>query len=137
MHRVLMLEYDPDDRYISKEFFAQAERRIAIDFVTNSDEFIAFLQMQRHTDIQLPSLIIMNQKAAPSDPLTLLKQLKTDPYYKSIPVVILGDISHAGLTRSYYDAGASSFILKPVTYDETRQKIETFIRYWFEIVVLN
>ena len=136
MLRILMLEYDPDDRYISKEFFAQAEQKIGIDFVTNSDEFFAFLQMQRYSDTLLPSLIIMNQKASPSDPLTLLKQLKTDPYYKPIPVVILGDISHSGLTRSYYEAGAASFILKPVTYDETRTKIETFIKYWFLTVEL-
>ena len=132
-----MLEYDPDDRYISKEFFAQAEKKIGIDFVTTSDEFMAFLQLQRHGDIRLPSLIIMNQKAAPADPLTLLKQLKTDPYYKAIPVVVLGDISHAGLTRSYYEAGASSFILKPVTYEETKNKIESFIRYWFITVELG
>jgi two-component system response regulator len=132
-----MLEYDPDDRYISKEFFAQAEKKIGIDFVTNSDEFFAFLHMQRYSEIPLPSLIIMNQKASPADPLTLLKQLKTDPYYKAIPVVVLGDISHAGLTRSYYEAGAASFILKPVTYDDTRTKIDTFIRYWFQTVALN
>lgn len=132
-----MLEYDPDDRYISKEFFAQAETKIGIDFVTNSDEFFAFLHMQRNSDIPLPSLIIMNQKASPADPLSLLKQLKTDPYYKPIPVIILGDISHAGLTRAYYEAGAASFILKPVTYEDTHKKIEGFIHYWFKIVELG
>jgi hypothetical protein len=50
--------------------------------------------------------------------------------------VILGSLSHPGMTKEFYAAGASSFIQKPSTDRETQTKIASFVQYWFDTVEL-
>lgn len=134
--RIVMLEYDPDDRYLTEEFFAKIGRKVSIDFVTNTDDFqLYFDDCVKHLR-PYPSLILMNQHAAPQSAITILKELKSNPAYGHIPVVILGSLSHPGTTKEFYAAGASSFIQKPSTDRDTHDKISTFIRYWFDTVEL-
>jgi CheY-like chemotaxis protein len=134
--RIVMLEYDQDDRYITEEFFAESGRKVTIDFVTNSDDFLKYLDRCTKNNRSYPSIILMNQQATPQSALTLLKQLKASPDYGHIPVVVLGSLSHPVMTKEFYAAGASSFIQKPFTGRDTRDKIANFIKYWFDTVEL-
>ena len=129
--RILMLEYDQDDRYISKEFFSQADKKVELDFVTNAEDFMISLESKAK-----PSLILMNQNASPFGVIKLITEIKSKKEFRHIPVVVLGDLDHSDHARQYYEAGACSFIQKPVTYQETQKKIATFIAYWFETVGL-
>jgi len=63
----------------------------------------------------------------------VLKKLKSDPDYSSIPVVILSDNNFSRYRDEAYAYGASSFIKKPGGLDDTKNKIETFFKYWFEV----
>jgi CheY-like chemotaxis protein len=130
--RILMLEYDQDDRYISKEFFSQMQKKVDLDFVTSPEEFLSHLETRI-----MPSLILMNQNASPFGAISLIREVKSKQQFRHIPIVILGDLGHDNITREYYEAGASSFIQKPVTYHDTQKKIEKFIAYWFETVELG
>jgi CheY-like chemotaxis protein len=132
-----MLEHDRDDRFISQEFFSQLGNSVEIDFVTNTDEFLGYLNLHHTKKLPMPSLILINQQAAPLDVTTLLKDLKASEHFRYIPVVVLGDRADASFTREYYDAGASGYIQKPATYRDTQIKIENFIRYWFGTVELT
>jgi CheY-like chemotaxis protein len=134
--RIVMLEYDQDDRYLTEEFFAAMGRKVAIDFVTNSDDFLAYFDRCTKNNRSYPSLILMNQLAAPQSALTLLKQIKSNTDYGHIPVVVLGNLSHPDLTKELYAAGASSFIQKPSTDRDTHVKISSFLQYWFDTVEL-
>jgi DNA-binding NarL/FixJ family response regulator len=132
-----MLEHDRDDRFISQELFSQMDRKVEIDFVTTSDEFFAYLYCHQSAKLPFPSLILINQQAAPLNVTALLKEIKSNNAFRYIPVVVLGDRADASFTREYYDAGASGFIQKPATYQDTQKKIETFINYWFATVELT
>jgi CheY-like chemotaxis protein len=68
--------------------------------------------------------------------LEALKEIKADPDLRKIPVVVLTtskaeeDILHS------YDLGVSSFIVKPVTFEQLVDIMKTLAKYWFEIVEL-
>lgn len=135
--KILMLEHDQDDRYLTQESITEIGRQVHIDFVRNSEEFWAYLHARYGDKNSYPSLILLSQKAAPQSALSILKELKSNTHYSYIPVVVLGNISYPDITREYYAAGASSFIQKPATNKDTQNKISNFIDYWFDTVELE
>lgn len=130
--KILMLEHDEDDRYITKAFFDEGRYPLDIDFVHNSNEFSTYLEQCP----ELPALIMVNQHAVPMNAVELLKMVKSNPAHRHIPVVVLSGTSNEEMIRECYASGASSFIQKPAGHAETDHKISSFIRYWFETVEL-
>ncbi len=65
-----------------------------------------------------------------------LQEMKADPRFKSIRVVVMTtsqadeDIAHS------YSLSASSYIMKPVTFDGLLEVIRVLGKYWLEIVQL-
>jgi two-component system, response regulator len=67
------------------------------------------------------------------DGIEILRQLKSDPRTKTIPVVILtSSKEERDLVRSY-DLGANSYIQKPVDFEQFRQTVKTVGLYWMVI----
>ena len=65
-----------------------------------------------------------------------LKEIKTHPALKSIPVVILTTSKADEDVIRSYDMGVNSFIVKPVTFESLVEVMKSLKRYWFEIVEL-
>jgi len=65
-----------------------------------------------------------------------LKEIKSSPGLRSIPVVVLTTSkAEADILRAY-DLGVNSFIVKPVTFKSLVDLTLAFSKYWFEIVEL-
>jgi CheY-like chemotaxis protein len=65
-----------------------------------------------------------------------LREIKSDPDLRHIPVVILTTSSaEEDVIRSYHD-GVNSFICKPVSFAALIEVIRTLGKYWFHIVDL-
>jgi len=135
-HTILMLEYDPDDRFLTTSVFQEQQLKVHIEFVNNSDEFFAWLDHRREQKLSYPDLVLVTLRAAPLDGKEILKQLKSNPEYQHIPVVLLAGITDQRIIKECYAAGASSFIQKPSLNKDTNDKIINFFRYWFETVEL-
>jgi CheY-like chemotaxis protein len=133
---ILMLEHDEDDRYITESVFGEHRFDVKIHFVTSSDDFFQYLSSRLKERAPLPSLILLNYHAKPTNAVDVLKQLKSNPTLKQIPVVILSGSVKQEIIEECYANGASSFIQKPWKAGETEEKISNFFRYWFETVVL-
>jgi CheY-like chemotaxis protein len=126
---VLMLEDDPDDRFITKESLEKLGLNISIEFVQYSHDLFKHLE-----SFSKPHIIIIDFISLPENATDIIKKLKTDARYKSIPVVVLGDSSASKYVTECYEVGANSFVRKPSTLEETLEKIKTFFTYWFSTV---
>jgi CheY-like chemotaxis protein len=133
---ILMLEHDDDDRYITQSVFDENDYDVKLNFVNNSNELFGFLNDCESQKLAYPSLILLNHYAVPLNAVEILKDLKTNPKYWHIPVVVLSGTMNDQILHDCYSAGANSFIQKPALSSETSEKISTFIRYWFETVEL-
>lgn len=131
MHRILMLEHDDDDRYITKEYFSGNNYNLTVDFVPHSADMWHYLNVN-----EPPALILLTYQTAPATALPVLQQLKTDSKLKHIPVVVLSGAAHPQMIRECYLAGANSVITKPSSDAETKLKIQAFLSYWFATVAL-
>jgi CheY-like chemotaxis protein len=134
---ILMLEYDPDDRLITTRVFEEQQYKARLEFVADSDALLAYLAHCSKIGLSYPALLLINLYAIPQDAREILKQLKTHPDYKHIPVVILSEAEDTKIAQECYALGASSVIQKPGPLDEIKEKIDRFFRYWFETVVLS
>jgi two-component system response regulator len=131
-----MLEHDEDDRYITQAVFDENNYSAKLYFVDNSNDLFAFLISCEKQFISYPALILLNHYAAPLNAIDILKDLKSNPKYAHIPVVVLSGTVNNEILHNCYAVGANSFIKKPASSQEINEKISTFIRYWFETVEL-
>ena len=66
----------------------------------------------------------------------VLKEIKTNPELKRIPVVVLTTSkAEEDICRSY-NLGVNSYITKPVTFDALVEVMKALGKYWLEIVEL-
>jgi CheY-like chemotaxis protein len=126
---VLMLEGDGDDRYITQQTVSELNIDISIKFLSDSTQFFTFL-----SGAEKPALILVDYNCTPDNGLDVLKKLKSDPKLCDIPVVILSDSDLPKYKNACYKYGASSFIKKPDTLEDTNKKIASFFSYWFDVV---
>lgn len=131
-----MLEHDDDDRYITRAVFEENGYSVKLHFVDNSNDLFAFLLSCEKTLAPYPALILLNHYAAPQNAVDILRDLKSNPAYSHIPVVVLSGTLNDEIVHSCYRAGANSFIKKPASGAEINEKIGAFVRYWFGTVEL-
>lgn len=125
---VLMLQTDADDRFITESTMSEMEYTIPLKFLDDTDKLDEYVRQKG-----LPSLILLNDSGSILQKGQLLRQLKSNPVYGHIPVVVLGEKTTDDYIRQCYKAGASSYISKPSSVKETKKKIETFFSYWFDV----
>ncbi len=137
---ILMAEDDPDDRLLAQDALAESKLANELHFVVDGEELMDYLGHRgKFTNLQgapPPGLILLDLNMPRKDGREALKEIKSDPALKRIPVVVLTTSqAEEDILRSY-DLGANSFIRKPVTFEGLVNVIRAISYYWFEIVEL-
>ncbi len=81
----------------------------------------------KHSQI---GLIILDLNLPKVNGMDVLKSLKRNPRYCSIPVVILSTSSDQETISEAYKNGANGYVTKPISYDEFVDKIKMLRKYW-------
>ena len=137
---ILMADDDADDRLLAKDALAECKITGDLRFVENGEELIEYLH-RRGKYLQAgsaprPGLILLDLNMPKKDGREALKEIKVDPEFRTIPVVILTTSRADTDIGRIYDLGANSFIAKPVSFDSLVDVMKTLCRYWFDIVEL-
>ena len=119
---VLVAEDDPDDRLMIKEAFDEYCVSNPVTFVHDGEELMDYLHRQGPyadlRDTPLPGIILLDLNMPKKDGHVALKEIKANEALQKIPVVVLTTSrSDEDIVRSY-GLGVSSFITKPVTFDQ-------------------
>lgn len=135
-----MADDDPEDRQLTKEAFDESRLKNDLRFVDNGEELLDYLNRRgKFTDPTTsprPGLILLDLNMPLKDGREALQEMKADPRFKSIRVVVMttsqadADIAHS------YNLSASSYITKPVTFENLLEVIRVLGKYWLEIVQL-
>jgi CheY-like chemotaxis protein len=137
---ILMADDDPDDRQLTKEAFEENRLINDLRFVENGTELLDYLRRRgKYKDPALsprPGLILLDLNMPKKDGRQALKELKADPKFKKIRVVVLTTSNAPEDIHRCYDLTATSFITKPVTFDALVDVVKTLGKYWLEIVEL-
>jgi CheY-like chemotaxis protein len=137
---ILMADDDPDDRLLTADALKEARLINDIRFVENGVELLEYLRREGKfaapADAPRPGLILLDLNMPKMDGRTVLKELKSDPDLRTIPVVVLTTSKDDEDVYRSYDIGVNSYIVKPVTFEALVDILQTLEKYWFEIVEL-
>lgn len=81
-----------------------------------------------------PRLVLLDLKLPGIDGFEVLRQVKTTPVLKRLPVVILTSSKEEGDRALSYDIGANSYLVKPVSFEGFLSVVRQIEGYW---VTLN
>ena len=76
-----------------------------------------------------PGLILLDIKMPKVDGLEFLRQVKSDPQLRSIPVMMLTSTEDQVEVNRCYALGANSYIVKPVRYEEFQSRVKALGLY--------
>ncbi len=100
----------------------------------NGQEAIDYFQkMDIYGDDEIDpqiELVTLDLNLPKVDSMEVLRFLKNNPRYYSIPVVVLSASSDRKVITEAYDNGADSFIVKPLSYERFVNVILAMEEYW-------
>jgi two-component system, chemotaxis family, response regulator Rcp1 len=79
-----------------------------------------------------PDLILLDLNLPGMDGCQVLTRIKSDPYLRMIPVVILTTSDREEDIVQTYQAGANTYITKPDEYPRYRELVATLEHYWVD-----
>ncbi len=141
--KILIVEDDPDHADLILDIFDTEDVESEVVLMRDGQEVIDYLQETdssartiqsdiksdniRHSQIDL---IILDLNLPKINGMDVLKSLKGNSKYSSIPVVILSTSSDQNTISEAYKNGANGYVTKPMSYDEFVDKIKMLRRYW-------
>ena len=133
---------DASEDYRSMARDALLEGRSVTDMRTVADgtELLAYLERAGAPEgavTPAPSLIVIDADLPGTpDGLDAIKALKVNPTSRRIPIVVLGASDEPRAVAAAYDAGANTYIVKPVTFLALVRLMKVFTAYWLETAEL-
>ncbi len=136
----LVAEDDPDDRQWIKEALIETHTTAEVRFVEDGEELMDYLnhrgKYKTSSLLSYPGLILLDLNMPKKDGREALKEIKTDPRLRHIPVVILTTSKSEEDIFRTHDMGANSVILKPVTYSGLVEIMRSLVQFWLEVAQL-
>ena len=137
---ILLADDDADDRMMAAD--ALEESRLANDlrFVEDGEELMDYLHRRgkfaEPNAAPRPGLILLDLNMPRKDGREALREIKSEPELRSIPVIVLTTSQAEEDIYRTYDLGVNSFITKPVNFESLVAVMRALGKYWFEIVEL-
>lgn len=83
-----------------------------------------------------PAFIILDLNLPGIDGRAVLQEIKSDRILKKIPVVVMTVSNDQRDVESCYEAGANTFIAKPIDWNEFFSTVARMKEYWLKVAIL-
>jgi CheY-like chemotaxis protein len=137
---ILYAEDDEEDRMLMQDALKESRLTNELHSVEDGEELMEYLfrrgKYSNFKSVPLPGLILLDLNMPRKDGREALKEIKTNPDLRRIPVVVLTTSKAEEDILRTYDLGVSGFIVKPVTFESLVDVIKALGKYWLEIVEL-
>jgi two-component system, response regulator len=137
---ILLVEDNHDDYEATCRAFEKANLRNPIVWCKSGRDALDYLKKEgaykeagRETR---PGLVLLDLNMPGMDGRKTLEAIKQDEILKRIPVVILTTSSDERDIKACYQAGANTYVQKPVSFEGLIEAIKRLKAYWFEIALL-
>lgn len=134
---IVLADDDLEDCMLTRDAFREAQLSNPLYMVHDGEELMDFLYRRgKHVESPRPGMILLDLNMPKKDGREALREIKADPDLRHIPVVVLTTSKAEEDIYTSYDLGVSSYITKPVRFEELVKAMKSFRQYWFEIVEL-
>jgi CheY-like chemotaxis protein len=130
---ILLVEDNNEDLELTMHVLKTEKLANQIHVARDGEEALEFLFGAGASARTRPKLVLLDLKLPKVDGMQVLKEIKSDPRTKNIPVVILTSSKEERDLVNGYQLGANSYIQKPVDFAQFRQTIKSAGLYWLLI----
>ena len=139
LQTILIVEDSDDDFLATMRAFRKANLLNPIQRCSNGDQALDYLYRRGEftpDNAPRPGLILLDLNLPGMDGRDVLSLVKSDPGVRKIPVVVLTTSDAEQDIHRCYDAGANSYVKKPVDMVGFVEAIARLKEYWLGVAVL-
>jgi two-component system, chemotaxis family, response regulator Rcp1 len=130
--QVLLVDDNPADVELVCEASARGRYRSEIHNEVNGEKALAYLRSVRPYGARArPDLILLDLNLPGKDGRKVLAELKGDPSWRRIPVVVFSTSQSERDIWDCYDAGANCYVSKPLQFENFVSAIRSIEELWF------
>ena len=134
---ILLVEDNPADVRLTEEALKEGKVLNNLSVVKDGVEAMDFLNKKgNYPDAPRPDLILLDLNLPKKNGREVLAEVKEDPSFKRIPVVILTVSKDEQDILASYDLYANCYITKPVDLDQFIDVVRSVEDFWLTIVKL-
>jgi CheY-like chemotaxis protein len=131
--RILLVEDNANDLELTLE--ALAQHNLANEVVVTRDGTEALDYLYRRGSFEMreegnPAVVLLDLKMPKMDGLEVLRQVKSDPDLKVIPVVLLTSSNEESDVVKSYEMGVNAYVVKPVDFHEFVDAVGELGLFW-------
>lgn len=132
---IVLAEDDEDDFVLTAHAFQEVGLQTQLHRVKDGVELMDFLRRRGgHDAASPPMLVLLDLRMPKKSGWEVLREVKSDPLLRRVPVVVLtSSDSEEDIARAY-DLGCNSFIRKPMAMDDCVALARTIKDYWLRLV---
>jgi CheY-like chemotaxis protein len=131
---ILLVEDNADHAALTMRALRDGNMLNQISWVKDGEEAVDFLHRRGRyaeaTRAPRPGLILLDIRLPKLDGHEVLRKIKSDPALRAIPVVMLTTSERDDEITACYEAGANSYVSKPVKFSDFVETIKSVKLYW-------
>jgi chemotaxis family two-component system response regulator Rcp1 len=135
--QILLVEDSPSDARLTISALKLARVANNLHHVEDGVKAMEFIRRQGpYEKAPRPDLILLDLNLPRKDGREVLAELKTEPDYATIPVVVLTTSNAEKDILHSYQLHANCYITKPVNFDRFLECVRSIEQFWLSVVVL-
>lgn len=130
---VLLVEDDPRDAELALKALAASQPSPEVLHLHDGADALDFLYRRgafAGQSSNRPAVMLLDLKMPRIDGLEVLRQVKSDPDLKTMPVVVLTSSREDQDVLETYALGANAYVVKPVRYQSFLDAIQAVSAFW-------
>ena len=133
LKRILLVDDSPRDTEMTLD--ALAQNNLANEVISLRDGVEALDYLYRRGEFAgraggNPAVVLLDLKMPRVDGTEVLRQIKSDPQLKTIPVVVMTSSSEESDVSRSYQLGVNAYIVKPVQFQEFIAAVKLLGAFW-------
>jgi two-component system, chemotaxis family, response regulator Rcp1 len=134
---ILLVEDSPSDAALTVQALEGGKIANNLTRVVDGVEAMDYLRNKGHyVNAPRPDLIMLDLNLPRKDGREVLRELKTDPSLKTIPIIVLTTSRADKDVLQSYQLNANCYITKPVDFLQFIDVVKSIETFWLSIVTL-
>ena len=133
MKRILLAEDNTNDVELTLTALQECRLANQVEVVRDGAEALDYIYKRGHfvgRTTGIPGVVLLDLKMPRIDGLEVLRQIKSDPKLRHVPVVMLTSSREERDLVLSYDLGVNAFVVKPVDFSQFVEAIRTLGIFW-------